>query len=336
MTSVTERPPRVFISHASEDRARFVEPFARALRAKRIDAWVSSWEMQTGDSLPRKVFEEAIGGADVVVIVVSAISVTKPWVIAELETATVRRIAGTVRVMPVVLEHAPVPVQLESLIWATIPVVDTAGIDMAANAVIRAVYAQSERPPLGGAPAYIDALGDAAFRAILNGGTVPSAITQVDLLVLREAGQFALLPWSPGENPLEFGPFNAHMQTYELDVAAVGEALLMLERADLIQGAHALGHAYPLQFSMTTVGMELVIGALVPNYDAICRRIAAAVVNGDERRSDTLARSLGVAEPVVEHVIRLWGERKWALISNELHGEQVVVVYPPLRRWLRG
>src|SRR5256885_10660129 len=33
--------PKVFISHASEDRQRFVEPFAKRLRQKGVDAWRS-------------------------------------------------------------------------------------------------------------------------------------------------------------------------------------------------------------------------------------------------------------------------------------------------------
>ncbi|MEO7521306.1 MAG: toll/interleukin-1 receptor domain-containing protein [Gemmatimonas sp.] len=66
MTASTLPPaPRVVISHASEDRARFVEPLAHKLRADRVDAWVSFWEMGRGDRLPDKVFEVGLGEADV-------------------------------------------------------------------------------------------------------------------------------------------------------------------------------------------------------------------------------------------------------------------------------
>jgi hypothetical protein len=50
--------PRVFLSHASEDKARFVVPFADGLRARGLDVWVDRWEMLPGDSLVAKIFVE--------------------------------------------------------------------------------------------------------------------------------------------------------------------------------------------------------------------------------------------------------------------------------------
>ncbi len=52
--------PKVFVSHASEDKDRFVLDFAARLRAKGIDAWVDKWEMHAGDKLIDKIFEEGI------------------------------------------------------------------------------------------------------------------------------------------------------------------------------------------------------------------------------------------------------------------------------------
>jgi len=44
-------PPKAFISHASEDKVRFVLGFATKLREKGIDAWLDRWEIKPGDSL---------------------------------------------------------------------------------------------------------------------------------------------------------------------------------------------------------------------------------------------------------------------------------------------
>jgi hypothetical protein len=55
--------PRVFLSHASEDKDRFVLPFARALRANGVDVWLDKWEILPGDSLVDKLFEEGLKGA---------------------------------------------------------------------------------------------------------------------------------------------------------------------------------------------------------------------------------------------------------------------------------
>lgn len=52
--------PKVFVSHASEDKDRFVLRFAERLRQKGIDAWLDKWEMLPGDSLVDKIFVEGI------------------------------------------------------------------------------------------------------------------------------------------------------------------------------------------------------------------------------------------------------------------------------------
>lgn len=104
----TPDAPKVFVSHASEDKQRFVIPFATALRARGINAWVDRWEMLPGDSLVDKIFEEGLKEAAAVVIVLSKVSVAKPWVREELNTAVVKRIQKGTKIIPVVLEDCDV------------------------------------------------------------------------------------------------------------------------------------------------------------------------------------------------------------------------------------
>ncbi len=63
--------PKVFVSHASEDKGRFVIEFSQKLRSKGVDAWVDKWEMLPGDSLVDKIFEEGIKNAQAVIVVIS-------------------------------------------------------------------------------------------------------------------------------------------------------------------------------------------------------------------------------------------------------------------------
>ena len=60
--------PKVFISHASEDKQRFVVDFAQRLRANGVDAWLDQWEMKPGDSLVDKIFEEGLKDARLVLL----------------------------------------------------------------------------------------------------------------------------------------------------------------------------------------------------------------------------------------------------------------------------
>ncbi|HFT7679416.1 TPA: toll/interleukin-1 receptor domain-containing protein, partial [Citrobacter braakii] len=76
--------PKVFVSHASEDKDRFVMAFAERLRANGVDAWVDKWEIQVGDSLVRKIFSEGLAECSAIIVVLSNYSVNKPWVREEL------------------------------------------------------------------------------------------------------------------------------------------------------------------------------------------------------------------------------------------------------------
>jgi len=102
-------PPKVFISHASEDKDRFVLDFASRLRAHGIDAWLDRWEMLPGDSLVDKLFEEGLHSATAVVVVLSTNSVDKPWVREELNAAFVKHVDSGTKLIPVVLDDCRVP-----------------------------------------------------------------------------------------------------------------------------------------------------------------------------------------------------------------------------------
>src|ERR1700723_844879 len=115
------KPPKVFISHASEDKDRFVMGFAERLRARGINAWVDRWEILPGDSLVDKIFEEGLKDADAVIVVLSKTSVHKPWVKEELNASMVKKINSHTKIIPVVIDECEVPEALQSTVWQRIP-----------------------------------------------------------------------------------------------------------------------------------------------------------------------------------------------------------------------
>ncbi len=72
--------PKVFISHTSDDKLRFVIGFAECLRRNGVDAWLDQWEIQPGDSIVEKIFEQGISQADVFIVILSKNTADKPWV----------------------------------------------------------------------------------------------------------------------------------------------------------------------------------------------------------------------------------------------------------------
>ena len=117
--------PKVFISHASEDKQRFVLNFARKLYEKGVEAWVDEWEMLPGDSLVDRIWDEGIGQAQAMIVVLSEYSVNKPWVKAELNTGVVRRIQGHSRLIPIIIgniDDSQMPESLRDTLWIRITV----------------------------------------------------------------------------------------------------------------------------------------------------------------------------------------------------------------------
>ncbi len=145
--------PKVFVSHASEDKQRFVLRFAEALRSKGIDAWVDKWEILPGDSLVDKIFEEGLKNATAVIIVLSKNSVDKPWVREELNASVVQKIANKTKIIPVVIDECEIPAALKSTVWERIR--DLEHFQAELDRIVSAIFENRTRPPLGAPPAYL-------------------------------------------------------------------------------------------------------------------------------------------------------------------------------------
>lgn len=145
--------PRVFVSHASEDKDRFVVDFARRLRAAGIDAWLDHWELQPGDSLVDRIFEEGIGNADAFIVVLSNHSIDKKWVREELNAAVVKRLSEGTRLIPVLIDDVDVPQALRSTLWIKVESLVT--YDNELERIVRTIYGQTDKPALGPPPSWV-------------------------------------------------------------------------------------------------------------------------------------------------------------------------------------
>lgn len=106
--------------------------------------------MLPGDSLVRQIFTEGIDRADVFIVVISQVSATKTWVQEEPDAGVVRKINGAYRLIPVILDGAPVPPPLAHLLYVD---VGRLGMGGAVEQVIPSIFQEERRPPLGEQPA---------------------------------------------------------------------------------------------------------------------------------------------------------------------------------------
>ncbi len=175
--------PRAFISHASEDKGCFVIEFATKLRAAGVDAWVDAWEIRAGDSLIRKIFSQGIDEADVFIVVLSETSVSKPWVLEELDAAVIRRIQDGARLIPVLIDDVEVPAALRHLRWVSVPAL---GSDGAVADIVGTLFGSNLAPPVGAPPAY------SRRSPQLVSNTVDDAVlgAAIDLILENGAGAY--------------------------------------------------------------------------------------------------------------------------------------------------
>jgi TIR domain len=309
--------PKVFVSHASEDKDRFVRAFATQLREKGIEAWVDEWEIYPGDSLVRKIYEAGIRAAQAVLIVLSRNSVDKPWVKDELDVSVIRRIEEGMRIIPLVLDDCAIPTALRATLHVKIP--DLNNFDAQLSRVVDTLYGRSEKPPLGPAPAYIQ-----------NPSGQITGLSRIDSLVLKMVGDKAMA------NGSGFG-----IQTSEMLSQAVQQDLSpyqFYESLTLLGDSHYLEltrSSYPEPsdpllremarggvpfFSITIDGFEKYAKAYIPEYKAIVRDVHLQIVNEGKSDSASIASAIGQPLLVVEHILELLDRSKDIRLLQEFNG----------------
>jgi len=307
---------RVFISHASEDKERFVIPFATALRVLGIDAWVDLWEMKIGDSLVDKIFEEGLKGTDVAIIVLSPASIVKPWVREELNAAVVSRIQDGTRIIPLVLDGCEVPGALRHILWH--PILDPSNFEEDLNKVADVILGRSARPPLGLPPLYFSS---GALHSV--GGLTPA-----DNAVLAVLYQSFLIGGSSLVDPQWLV---AELGKQGLDVNLVSESMEVLENQGYIELSKNIGRG-PYHSRIAVFGVSTMLG----DADAqLIHKVGLCVVNERLMGVDQIGASIEHPVALVEYVIRRLEDAGHLIASKSIGGPaQIALVRPTLNRFL--
>ena len=103
-----------FLSHASEDKADFVEPLAKALAAYGLHVWFDKFTLEVGDSLRERI-DEGLAASRYGIVVLSPAFFAKNWPKKELNGLFAREVAGEKVILPVwhqithkeILAHSP-------------------------------------------------------------------------------------------------------------------------------------------------------------------------------------------------------------------------------------
>lgn len=283
---------KVFISHASEDKDRFVIDFAGKLRAKGVDAWLDKWEMLPGDSLVDKIFEEGIKEADAFIIVLSNHSVNKPWVREELNASFIKRIGKNSKIIPIVLDNCTVPECLQSTIWENIN--NHQNYEENFTRILNSILGVLDKPALGKAPTY----------ATMKINEI-EGLHKIDTLVFTQACKNVL---SKADKSVNLSEIYNDLKAQEISDEDIQESLEVLDLKGYIKVTKGIGGAI-LFCSISTYGFEQFAQANIDNYEEKINGICIKLINHSLKNNANVANMTGYPLALVNHVFDILENR---------------------------
>ena len=302
--SQTGSAPKVFISHASEDKDRFVLDFATRLRSNGVDAWVDAWEMKPGDSLVDKIFEEGIKEAAAFIVVLSKHSVDKRWVREELNTAVVERIERGTQLIPVVIDDCVVPQVLRATVWQKID--DLRSYQRPFDRIMAAICKLDQRPPLGPQPSYAHQV----TISILD-------LTTTDNMVMETSCEATLAGEAVYLDPVALFDINGKKK---LPDQALADSLAFLDKQGYIEIQHTLGGEWD-SYRVSKAGFELYARVAIPDYGEFSAEIMRLILNEGHRTNTSLQEATGRSLYLIDHILRQLEHQGLVKVSRTLSNE---------------
>ena len=268
---------KIFVSYSHGD-SEFVERLVGALHKAGEDVWWDRWEIMAGDSLVERIFEEGLAQAAAFVVVLSSESVNSRWVRHELDVATIRRIEGVTKIIPVVMENVEVPFALRSLLRVDM----RQDFEKGVRRVVNSVHGIADKPERSSGSSIASSL-------IESVAGLSSGASSVGVFLLHSAdpeiGGTAAFAARDVDAALGLGP------------EATNDAVDELEEAGMVQIRHALGTA-PYEFHQvepTYVLFREFKEYLEYDPEEDVRTTAAAVATAEQIGSHQLAEDTGLS-----------------------------------------
>ncbi len=278
--------PKVFISHATEDKDRFVIDFAKKLRKTGIDAWVDEWEMLPGDSLVDKIFNQGLSNADFFIIVLSNVSISKPWVMEELNHAVIKRIESGTKIIPVVIDECEVPEALKSILW--IKILELENYEDSFNKIKDQIFGNSLKPELGNVPNYTS-----EEIIELNG------LNKTDSKILKILGDFTI---QNNESHIDIEEMFCSDNKFELNLKTVLGSIEILEDEYLID-YHETTNSRTCR--LTKYGLHEYCKSFMSNYEGLIDEIGGLIVNEEVLKNSELSSRTNKPIILIDNILDL-------------------------------
>ncbi|MFN8503535.1 toll/interleukin-1 receptor domain-containing protein [Kouleothrix sp.] len=277
---MTNQPyPRAFISYAHEDKQLAIN-LAEALTKNGIDPWIDVWEINAGDSLVEKVFEEGLKDCAVFVIVLSSASVLSPWVKQELDTAVINRIRKITQVIPVLAEECEIPVALRALRWLNMK----EGMNDVIRSIVDVAYKKKSRKPI------IQPAPDRVAQMIAAKQGFSQEATNIGVLIARSLDTSA--------TSQQFFEGKAIENDLDLTPEQINDAVDELATRGLVKARQMMGtHPFDFAWVEPTYALYYEFAQFLRDQfdpDADVRQVAACIASRGEADGLTIARDLNL------------------------------------------
>jgi hypothetical protein len=318
----TAKHVRVFVSHSSLDKERFVLPFAESLLARGIDAWLDKWEMLPGDSLVDKIFEEGLKEAAAFVIVLSHNSVRSEWVRKELNTATVHRIEKGTQLIPVVLDDCEIPECLKDTVYERVR--DPAAYQAEFDRIVAAIEQRTLKPPLGTPPVYVS----------MSLPRVPG-LEQQDVAILKELGDFVLRRNDEVYEIVQDSDLTQIVGRLQLTNDQLQESLTILEELKFTRPSETLSPEIPW-VQLSQFGFRTYLDSFYPSFESEMKEMFLAIVNQSLTGDAAIAEQAQCPVVIVRFLLKELESRSFLRLAEWNTGCEILSLSPSLKRALRN
>lgn len=142
--SINNTDPVVFLSYAHEDKL-VARKLAEGLFDAGVEVYFDNWEIRAGDSIREKI-DAGLDRCTHFIVLLTPISVKKPWVRSEMDAAFVNKVQGQCRFIP--LRHGLEAIELPALLRGLLsPSLDDFENDF--KSLLADIFEVSKSPQLG-------------------------------------------------------------------------------------------------------------------------------------------------------------------------------------------
>lgn len=315
---------KAFICHASEDKERFVDSFARKLMDNGIDTWYDRWEIKAGDSLVEKIFQDGLDNTDCIIIVLSQFSLEKPWAKKELNISVIKQIEGKSKLIPVVIDDVQVPLALRELRYIKINALNDYQASL--EEIVISINGGTNKPDIGKSPPYVT-LSVAPFPGL----------NEIDTEIFNRSCELAL---EHDQFIVSDGMLLEKIQDLNLSPRVVDESIDILDSEFYVRASKSIGGPlFNSHFSITPYGFEKYAEVNVTDYPAIKRRLYVALAAQDPYAGfsgNQYATDNAVPLLIIEHILTELEQQGLLTISQGYRWIHVYGISPKIKRMVNA